>query len=73
MPVAVFGVDGETAAEDAQPVAVIDVAAVLAEVAADQAPAVAELDRVGDVVAAPILAAHGADLLRRGRYRLLPV
>src|ERR1700687_177039 len=65
--VAVFGIHGEGAGQQADAVAIVNGAAILIEAAAEGAETVAGFKRVDDVVVAPMAAARCADLFRRER------
>ena len=60
--VAVLRIHGEVAAQQPHAVAVVDVAAILAVIAADRGEAVAQFPRLRDVVVARVLAARRADV-----------
>src|SRR6185437_10306410 len=70
-PVAILRIHGQAAAEQAQSVAVVDVAAVHSAIAVGQRPAVSCLERVGDVVVPDVLSADRSHRLCRGRHHLL--
>src|ERR1017187_558008 len=69
--VALLRVDTQVGRQYADAVAVINIAAVSADAAAGETPAVADLDGVDDIVIGEIAAARDAHRFRRGRDRLL--
>ena len=71
MSVAVLGVDGQAAAQQTDTVTVVDVAAILADVAEDLAESIPGLERLRNIVVARIFAARRPHLIGRGRHHLL--